>query len=102
MCVVSRFAHFSHTVYNQLINPTYLNENETKKNLSPLNSKVQNGAIIIPKSTNKNRIQENFNIFDFALSDADMQIMHGLNDNHRLIDFAADKDNKFYPFNIEF
>lgn len=64
--------------------------------------KLQNGAIIIPKSTHKNRIQENFNIFDFVLSDADMQLMHSLNDNHRLIDFATDKDNKFYPFNIEF
>lgn len=63
---------------------------------------VQNGAIVIPKSTNKNRIQENFNIFDFVLSDADMQIMHSLNDNHRLLEFATDKDNKFYPFNIEF
>ncbi|XP_031616542.1 1,5-anhydro-D-fructose reductase-like [Contarinia nasturtii] len=63
---------------------------------------VQNGAIVIPKSTNKNRIQENFNIFDFELSDSDMQIMHGLNNNYRLIDFATDKDNKYYPFNIEF
>ncbi|XP_031635516.1 aldo-keto reductase family 1 member B1-like, partial [Contarinia nasturtii] len=32
---------------------------------------IQNGAIVIPKSTNKNRIEENFNIFDFELSDGD-------------------------------
>lgn len=31
-----------------------------------------------------------------------MRIMHGLNDNYRLIDFGSDKDNKYYPFNIEF
>ncbi|XP_055320009.1 1,5-anhydro-D-fructose reductase-like [Sitodiplosis mosellana] len=63
---------------------------------------LQNGAIIIPKSTNKNRIQENFNIFDFELSDTDMQIMHDLNNNYRLINFESDKDNKNYPFNIDF
>lgn len=63
---------------------------------------VQNGAIVIPKSTNKNRIQENFNIFDFTLSDADMQIMHGLNDNYRILDWTFDKHDKNYPFNIEF
>lgn len=68
----------------------------------PFKFQVQNGVIVIPKSTNQNRIQENFNIFDFKLSDADMQTMHGLNNNYRLIDFVTDKDNKYYPFNIEF
>lgn len=68
----------------------------------PFEFQIQNGAIVIPKSTHKNRIEENFNIFDFELSDADMQIMHGLNNNYRLIDFIRDKDNKYYPFNIEF
>lgn len=63
---------------------------------------VQNGVIVIPKSVHKNRIQENFNIFDFELSNADMEIMHALNDNHRIFKFSADKDSKFYPFNIEF
>lgn len=62
----------------------------------------QNGAIVIPKSTNKGRIQENFNIFDFKLTDNDMQRIHGLNNNYRLVQFDADKDSKYYPFNIEF
>lgn len=63
---------------------------------------IQNGAIVIPKSTNTNRIRENFNIFDFQLSMSDMQIMHNLNNNHRLIAYEGDKDDKNYPFNIEF
>lgn len=63
---------------------------------------LQNGAIIIPKSTNKGRIQENFNIFDFKLTDKDMQRIHELNNNYRLIQFDTDKDSKYYPFNIEF
>jgi len=63
---------------------------------------VQNGVIVIPKSTNKGRIQENIDIFDFELSDSDMQIIHGLNINYRLIEFTSEVDNKYYPFNIEY
>lgn len=67
-----------------------------------LHFQTQNGAIVIPKSSNKSRIQENFRIFDFELSASDMQMMNGLNNNNRLLDFASDRDNKYYPFNIEF
>ncbi len=34
---------------------------------------LQRGIVIIPKSTHIERMEENFNIFDFALSDEDMQ-----------------------------
>ena len=34
---------------------------------------VQRGIVAIPKSTHKERMAENFDIFDFSLSDADMQ-----------------------------
>lgn len=80
----------------------HLSFTSSSSSFSSICLQVQNGAIVIPKSANKNRIQENFNIFDFELSNADMEIIHALNDNHRLIEFASDKDNKFYPFNIEF
>jgi len=63
---------------------------------------VQNGAIVIPKSTNKARIQENINIFDFELSSDDVEILHGLNTNTRLVPFAEDADAKYYPFAIEY
>ncbi|XP_031621522.1 1,5-anhydro-D-fructose reductase-like [Contarinia nasturtii] len=63
---------------------------------------VQNGAIVIPKSIHKNRIEENFNILDFEISASDMEILHGINDNIRLSSFDDLKDDKYYPFNIEF
>ena len=34
---------------------------------------LQRGIVIIPKSTHIERMEENFNIFDFALTDGDMQ-----------------------------
>jgi len=42
---------------------------------------IQNGAIVIPKSTNKKHIQENIELFDFELDPNDVEIMHGLNTN---------------------
>ena len=33
---------------------------------------TQEGVIVIPKSTHKNRMEENFNIFDFKLSEEDL------------------------------
>lgn len=34
---------------------------------------LQSDVVIIPKSIHKNRMEENFNVFDFTLSDEDMQ-----------------------------
>ena len=43
----------------------------------------QAGYIAVPGSKNKNHIAENFNIFDFALTAQDMELMRGLNKNRR-------------------
>jgi 2,5-diketo-D-gluconate reductase A len=39
---------------------------------------LQRGSIVFPKSTTPSRIQENFALFDFELSDADMSAIAGL------------------------
>ncbi|MBV9006456.1 MAG: aldo/keto reductase, partial [Solirubrobacterales bacterium] len=39
---------------------------------------IQRDAIVIPKSTHRERIEENGRLFDFALSDDDMAALDGL------------------------
>ena len=39
---------------------------------------VQRGVVVIPKSVHKERIQENFNIWDFELSEKDMETISGM------------------------
>lgn len=51
---------------------------------------LQNDHIVIPKSVHENRIKENFEVFDFELSAAEMKQIDELNINQRL---GADPDN---------
>ncbi|HEY0605166.1 MAG TPA: aldo/keto reductase [Herpetosiphonaceae bacterium] len=50
---------------------------------------VQSGFIVIPKSIRAERIQENIAIFDFELSDSDMQAIDGMDRGQRI---GADPD----------
>ena len=45
---------------------------------------IQCGVVVIPKSTHKNRMEENFNVFDFTLSPEDMEIIGKLDKNKSL------------------
>lgn len=57
-------------------------ENETLANIGAKYGKttaqvmlrwnIQRGVVVLPKSTHKERMKENFNVFDFELSDEDM------------------------------
>lgn len=51
---------------------------------------LQSDIIVIPKSVHENRIKENFDVFDFELSEEDMNQIDSLNINERL---GADPDN---------
>ncbi len=42
---------------------------------------LQSGVVVIPKSTHKERMEENFQVFDFTLSDEDMQAIAKLDRN---------------------
>lgn len=52
-----------------------------------LRYQVQRGVITIPKSVTKSRIKENFEIFDFELSDSDMAVIDSFDCNGRVIPF---------------
>ena len=46
---------------------------------------IQQSIIPIPKSGNPSRLQENINVFDFELSDADMESIDSLNEDRKYI-----------------
>lgn len=46
---------------------------------------IDRGIIVIPKTISKNRISENFNVWDFSLTKDDIEIINSLDCNGRLI-----------------
>ena len=42
---------------------------------------IQRGVVVIPKSTHIERMEENFSVFDFTLSDEDMSAIAALDKN---------------------
>lgn len=48
----------------------------------------QQGWIAIPKSANEKRMKENMNIFDFTITEKDMNLLHGLARNYRAVPCA--------------
>ena len=51
---------------------------------------VQKGISVIPKSTKKDRIESNCQIFDFALNDIEMRAIDGLNEHFRSAEIPED------------
>ena len=47
---------------------------------------IQHGVSTIPKSANKERLQENFDIFDFILETGDMALLDSFHENLRIVD----------------
>lgn len=57
---------------------------------------AQRGVVIIPKSVHKERMEENLNIWDFRLSDEDMEAISALDLGHsEIIDHSAADTAKF-------
>ena len=61
---------------------------------------IERGVVVIPKSVHKNRILENFDVFDFQMSAEDVAAIDGLNTNLRFLDWL--KGCPGYSFGIEF
>jgi len=61
---------------------------------------VQRGTAVIPKTEKPERLTENLSLFDFELTDDEMQAISGLNRNRRFNDpgdFCASAFNTFCP-----
>lgn len=56
------------------------------------------GASVIPKSVNKKRISENFDVFDFDLNAEETAYLDSRNRNIRVSAMLEYKDHKYYPF----
>lgn len=57
---------------------------------------VQRGVVVIPKSVHQNRIQENFEIWDFSLSDEDMKKISALDQGYsQVIDHQSAQTAKW-------
>ncbi|KAJ9598320.1 hypothetical protein L9F63_010998 [Diploptera punctata] len=63
---------------------------------------IQHGVVPIPKSSNRKRLEENFNVFGFQLSCEEMDSIDALNKNIRIAYFPKAIKHKDYPFHIEF
>ncbi|XP_066575585.1 aldo-keto reductase family 1 member B1 isoform X2 [Amia ocellicauda] len=67
-----------------------------------LRFQIQRNVIVIPKSTTPKRIEENFKIFDFQLTENEMETILKFNRNWRAVAFEWGVKHKDYPFHIEY
>lgn len=57
---------------------------------------IQRGVVIIPKSVHKERIEENINIWDFSLSEDEMNIINSLDLGHsEIVDHSSPQTAKW-------
>nr|XP_028709301.1 1,5-anhydro-D-fructose reductase isoform X2 [Macaca mulatta]XP_045255413.1 1,5-anhydro-D-fructose reductase isoform X3 [Macaca fascicularis] len=63
---------------------------------------IQRNVIVIPGSITPSHIKENIQVFDFELTQHDMDNILSLDRNLRLATFPITKNHKDYPFHIEY
>jgi diketogulonate reductase-like aldo/keto reductase len=63
---------------------------------------IQRRVIVISKTTQKSRMDENINVFDFEISEEDLQKICRINKNKRLIDIPGIQTHPDYPFAIPY
>lgn len=63
---------------------------------------IQRNVIVIAKSVSAHRIKENFQVFDFELSEDDMKTLLGLNKNWRGFPMQWASKHKDFPMNAEY
>ncbi|XP_050498288.1 aldo-keto reductase family 1 member B1-like isoform X2 [Diabrotica virgifera virgifera] len=86
----------------QLLDDPKIKKIADKYNKTPaqvvLRYAVQRGLIVIPKSVTKSRIQQNFNIWDFNLTNADVAALNSFDCNGRICPYDDAVTHKDHPF----
>ncbi|XP_068623887.1 aldo-keto reductase AKR2E4-like [Battus philenor] len=59
---------------------------------------VDRGTIPIPKSTNKDRLIKNIDIFDFSLSKEEVDFINKFNKDFRVVDIVEWRGSPYYPY----
>lgn len=59
---------------------------------------IQRGHVVIPKSVTKSRIQSNFEVFDFELTEEDMKLITSFDCNGRLVPISSASGHPYHPF----
>ncbi len=57
---------------------------------------IQEGTSVIPGSSNPNQIRENINVFDFALTDAEMQQIRSLDKEKRYFNMSYEDQKRWF------
>ncbi|CAH1175846.1 unnamed protein product [Phaedon cochleariae] len=86
----------------ELLDDAKISQIAKKYNKTPaqvvLKYQVQRGCITIPKSVNKSRIQQNFEIWDFTLSQEDIDLINTFDCNGRTCPYDDAFTHKDHPF----
>ncbi|KAI8519456.1 Alcohol dehydrogenase [NADP(+)] [Branchiostoma belcheri] len=63
---------------------------------------IQRGVVVIPKSATPSRIRENSQVFDWLLTDEDMEVLGNFEPTWRIIWYHRDAKHPLYPFHQPF
>ncbi|XP_056373648.1 estradiol 17 beta-dehydrogenase 5-like isoform X3 [Hyla sarda] len=92
--------------FPKVLDDPILNTIAKKVNRSPaqvaMRYLLQKGVVVLAKSFTPERIKQNFQIFDFVLSDEDIKTLDGVNKNMRYLNTDSWKDHPKYPFHDEY
>ncbi|XP_066218897.1 aldo-keto reductase family 1 member D1 isoform X2 [Saccopteryx leptura] len=86
---------------DELLNSLGKKYNKTAAQIA-LRFNIQRGVVVIPKSSKPERIKENFQIFDFSLTEEEMKSIEALNKNIRFVELLMWSDHPEYPFHEEY